>query len=747
MSIEEIIKKHGGREDLEVLAKKHGGKIDIIKTAKKYGAKRQYVDENQIVKDVLAQIPKQESVKEVIRETIIQPEKTIIQVEHIDNSAFKKTLKKQDNEIKDIKRNLSFRSSAQASYGGEITKLTQLIDDVKITNPINLDNLVYNSTLGKWINSQDTTYLTKAQADTYYYPLSTNPAGYLTSVGATPGTYNNVTVAASGLVTAGSNVAYLTGNQSISLSGAVTGSGATSISTTLATNIVGASNMKGASSTQLANGSSGNLLKSLGDGTFGWDTNSYYYSGNLQPISLTSTYVGYGSAGNVLTGSAGFTFNSTTNLLTVQKSVTISGGTAITDGLTLTGKISQTRIDAVTTATAGSANSFTTGYGKANTVNGDYASSGGSHTFGAGNGGANSGYLYDSEMEQYIGGAGNGGGYSFNCGTGGADTSGYIAGSGNGGGYSLYGGLGGACTNTVGNVSPEFAVGYGGGLIFIGGKGGQLNTSGLDNSAGGVKAGAGGACGLTGGDGGNCLDTAAQTVGRTRGVGGTGGSFSISGGGGGLAYSYTRADGGVGGGLTISGGNAGAAISYQNGAILNGGVGGGFSFRAGSGGQALTNFTGVHTGGAGGVFSFTSGNGAQSWYGTPTGGAGGAFTFQGGSGGEGKYGDTATGGAGSSLTFTGGSGGSASSATNNYGGAGGSITFTSGLGGAGATASGLHGNIIFKSSTIELGRFDNNATATTNTAKKIGSFQIAHLNAVAVDEEAVFINEEMVFLI
>jgi hypothetical protein len=35
-------------------------------------------------------------------------------------------------------------------------------------------------------------------------------ATYLTSAGATPGTYNNVTVAASGLVTSGSNVAYLT---------------------------------------------------------------------------------------------------------------------------------------------------------------------------------------------------------------------------------------------------------------------------------------------------------------------------------------------------------------------------------------------------------------------------------------------------------------------------------------------------------------------------------------------------------
>lgn len=81
---------------------------------------------------------------------------------------------------------------------------------------------------------------------------------------------------------------YLTGNQSITLSGAVSGSGTTSISTTLGTNIVGASNMKGASSTQLTNGTSGNLLKSLGDGTFGWDTTAYTPSSRTLTINGTA---------------------------------------------------------------------------------------------------------------------------------------------------------------------------------------------------------------------------------------------------------------------------------------------------------------------------------------------------------------------------------------------------------------------------------------------------------------------------
>jgi len=56
-------------------------------------------------------------------------------------------------------------------------------------------------------------------------PLSPNPSG----------TWNNVTVDTKGRVTAGSNVAYLTGNQTITLSGDVTGSGATAITATLAT--------------------------------------------------------------------------------------------------------------------------------------------------------------------------------------------------------------------------------------------------------------------------------------------------------------------------------------------------------------------------------------------------------------------------------------------------------------------------------------------------------------------------------
>lgn len=57
----------------------------------------------------------------------------------------------------------------------------------------------------------------------------------LATVNTNVGTFNNVTVNGKGLVTAASNVSYLTGNQSISISGDASGSGTTAITLTLAT--------------------------------------------------------------------------------------------------------------------------------------------------------------------------------------------------------------------------------------------------------------------------------------------------------------------------------------------------------------------------------------------------------------------------------------------------------------------------------------------------------------------------------
>lgn len=55
----------------------------------------------------------------------------------------------------------------------------------------------------------------------------------IANTGVSAGTYNNVTVNAQGQVLSGSNVSYLTGNQTITLQGDVAGSGATLINTTL----------------------------------------------------------------------------------------------------------------------------------------------------------------------------------------------------------------------------------------------------------------------------------------------------------------------------------------------------------------------------------------------------------------------------------------------------------------------------------------------------------------------------------
>ena len=60
----------------------------------------------------------------------------------------------------------------------------------------------------------------------------------LATVNSNVGTFNNVTVNAKGLVTAASNISYLTGNQTISLTGEATGSGATSIAVTLTNSAV-----------------------------------------------------------------------------------------------------------------------------------------------------------------------------------------------------------------------------------------------------------------------------------------------------------------------------------------------------------------------------------------------------------------------------------------------------------------------------------------------------------------------------
>lgn len=87
--------------------------------------------------------------------------------------------------------------------------------------------------ISQWTN--DSGYLTGNQNITLSGDLSgsgtTSISTTLATVNSDIGTFNNITINAKGLATAGSNVAYLTGNQTITLSGDVTGSGATAITT------------------------------------------------------------------------------------------------------------------------------------------------------------------------------------------------------------------------------------------------------------------------------------------------------------------------------------------------------------------------------------------------------------------------------------------------------------------------------------------------------------------------------------
>lgn len=165
MSIEETIKKYGGELDIEKIASKHGGKVDVEKLAKRMGAdidsdyllkkiekienknpeQLKEVNEKELEERILKKIPKSNSTKVI--ERIVEP------LEDKISPAFNKRIKAVENGMKDVFKRLSFQSTSQTtSFGGEVTKLSLLTDDVKITNPSNNQVLSYNSTNGKWEN-------------------------------------------------------------------------------------------------------------------------------------------------------------------------------------------------------------------------------------------------------------------------------------------------------------------------------------------------------------------------------------------------------------------------------------------------------------------------------------------------------------------------------------------------------------------------------------------------------------------
>jgi len=88
--------------------------------------------------------------------------------------------------------------------------------------------------------------------------------------------------------------AFLTGNQTITLSGDLTGSGTTSINAQIAANVVGADELN-----VTGNGTTSQYLRSDGDGSFTWetppDTNTTYSAGNGISLSGTTFSVAAGT--------------------------------------------------------------------------------------------------------------------------------------------------------------------------------------------------------------------------------------------------------------------------------------------------------------------------------------------------------------------------------------------------------------------------------------------------------------------
>jgi hypothetical protein len=181
----------------------------------------------------------------------------------------------------------------------------------------------------------------------------------LATVNANIGTFNNVTVNAKGLVTAASNVSYLTGNQNITVSGDVSGSGTTTINTTLATitQSTGANfvkitlDTKGRVTGNTAVGS-GDITTALGYTPYNSSNPSGYTSntGTVTSVSGTGTVSGLTLTGTVTT-SGSLTLGGTLSL--TSGNVTTALGYTPYNATNPNGYISSyTEVDTLATVTA-----------------------------------------------------------------------------------------------------------------------------------------------------------------------------------------------------------------------------------------------------------------------------------------------------------------------------------------------------------------------------------------------------------
>ena len=150
-------------------------------------------------------------------------------------------------------------------------------------------------------------------------------------------TYGHITGLATRVLTAG-DLGAITGNQTITLSGDLTGSGTTSINAQLANNVVGASELN-----VIGNGSNSEFLRSNGDGTFVWAT----------PTNSDTTYTA--GTGLLLTGTE-FTNTITNNNQLTNGAGYITSSGSITGNANTATALETPRAIQVSGAVAGTAN-------------------------------------------------------------------------------------------------------------------------------------------------------------------------------------------------------------------------------------------------------------------------------------------------------------------------------------------------------------------------------------------------------
>ncbi len=150
----------------------------------------------------------------------------------------------------------------------------------------------------------------------------------LAQTGVTAGTYNNITVDAYGRATNGSNVAYLTANQVISLTGDIIGTGNTNIATLLSTTGVTAGSYGGSTKSATFTVDNKGRLSNATEVNIDFPVTSV--AGRTGDVTVTSTDVGLGNVLNVAqVENAGSTPKISTGLLSARPASSVNGAVYI----------------------------------------------------------------------------------------------------------------------------------------------------------------------------------------------------------------------------------------------------------------------------------------------------------------------------------------------------------------------------------------------------------------------------------